>query len=249
MPAIRHTSKLGSRHSLPVDIVYEDTSNRFQSILDRTTKNVKNLNMARKKNILDRRERIIQAADSLFNHYGVEKTTMEDISRESGIPRATVYLEFPGGKEDILMASIEHRFHQLLSEMRELTRQSRVGRLDTLKQVILYNIMSNYDRATDFQYSPANLAYYSNRVRTEMNSFFKERQNFFADLLQQAALNDEVSREYDYNRLAELITHGLMAFMPPVCTRFTREELEMDANAFFGLLLSGIAKEQRVLQA
>jgi AcrR family transcriptional regulator len=205
--------------------------------------------MARKKNILDRRDRIIQAADSLFNHYGFEKTTMEDISREAGIPRATIYLEFPGGKEDIVMASVDRHFTQLLNNMRELARQSRTGRLEALKQVILFNILANYNRATEFQYSAANLVRYSNRVRNEMNSFFQERLHFFVELLQQAALSEEISMEYDCKRLAEVISHGLIAFMPPVCMRFTRDEIEADANAFFGLLLSGIAKNQRVLQA
>jgi AcrR family transcriptional regulator len=203
--------------------------------------------MARKKNILDRRERIVQAADSLFNHYGFEKTTMEDISREAGIPRATIYLEFQGGKEDILMASVERHFNQLLNSMRELVRQSRTGRLEALKQAILFNILSNYNRAIEFQYSPSNLVRYSNRVRTEMNCFFQERLNFFTELLQQAILSGEIAEEYDCTRLAHVITYGLTAFMPPVCTRFSREEIETDANAFFTLLLSGLAK-QRILQ-
>lgn len=204
--------------------------------------------MARKKTVQDRRERIVQAADSLFNHYGFEKTTMEDISREAGIPRATIYLEFQGGKEDILMASVERHFNQLITSMRDLARQSRTGRLEALKQAILFNILSNYNRAIEFQYSPSNLIHYSNRVRSEMNSFFQERLTLFTDLLQQAKLSGEIPIECDCSRLAEIITHGLTAFMPPVCTRFSREEIETDASAFFTLLLSGLSK-QRVLQA
>jgi AcrR family transcriptional regulator len=205
--------------------------------------------MPRKKPPIDRRERIVQAADSLFNHYGLEKTTMEDISRESGIPRATIYLEFPGGKEDIMMASIDGYLSQVIHNMRERVRQSRAGRLETLKQVILFNILANYDHANEFQYSTQNLQHYSTRVRQEMDSYFQARTNLYAELLQQAALSGEISAEYDYVRLSNILSHALIPFMPPIATQYSREQVEADATALFNLLLSGIAKSsQRALQ-
>lgn len=199
--------------------------------------------MARRKVIPDRRERIIEAADNLFNHYGWEKTTMEDISREAGIPRATVYLEFPAGKEDILMASIERYLKHLLHSMRELAKQSRVGRMETLKQVILYNIMANHDRTQDFQYSPHSLEKYTKRARIEMESFFQARREFFAELLHQAALGGEIPPHYDYLRISKILDYGFPSFMPPLSGRIiSREVLEQDALAFFNLLLSGLSR-------
>lgn len=203
--------------------------------------------MPRKKIIVDRRSRIVQAADSLFNHYGFEKTTMEDISRESGVPRATIYLEFPTGKEDILMACIERYFGQMLSDMRDTARQSKAGRLETLRQIILHNIMNNYDHSMEFRYAPDNIDRYGRRVRAEMGKFFQERLEFFTDILKQAAMSGEIPVDYDLMRLAEIITHGVRAFMPPFSHRFTREELEREAHAFFSLLLSGAAKQQGLI--
>jgi AcrR family transcriptional regulator len=200
--------------------------------------------MGRKKIIADRKERIIQSADRLFNHYGLEKTTMEDISREAGIPRATIYLEFSGGKEDILMASIERYLEQTLTAMKELAKQSRNGRLETLKQAILYNILCNHDRTKDFKYSIPTMERYSKKVRLEMESFFLARLEFFTDLLRQAALGGEISSNFDASRFANILEYGFASFMPPLSNRLTREELERDANAFFSLLLSGMAKKQ-----
>ena len=199
--------------------------------------------MARRKVIPDRKERIIEAADRLFNHYGWEKTTMGDISQEAGIPRATVYLEFPGGKEDVLMASIERYLKQLLQNMKELARQSRVGRMETLKHVILYNILANHDRTQDFQYSALSLEKYTKRVRIEMESFFQARRDFFEELLEQAALGGEIPSHYDFQRIAKVLEYGFPSFMPPLSSRIgSRELLEQDAQAFFNLLLSGLSK-------
>lgn len=202
--------------------------------------------MARKKMIPDRRERILHSADRLFNHYGWEKTTMEDISREAGIPRATIYLEFSGGKEDILMASIARYLESMLNTMKELARQSRAGRLETLKQVILHNILANHDRARDFQYSTTSLEQYSKRTYAEMDSFFQARREFFAELLQQAALAEEIPAHYDFQRIAEILEFAIPPFMPAF-NKSPRDTVERDATAFFNLLLSGLTKTQNAL--
>lgn len=203
--------------------------------------------MPRKKNILDRKEQILQAADRLFNHYSYEKTTMEDISKESGIPRATIYLEFSGGKEDILIANIERYMRQMLAEMRAMAKVSKKGRLETLKQAMLYYVLSAHDKSISAQFDPNNMDRHTKRIRSEMGEYFKARTGFFAEILEQAVLAGEVSDECEPKRLAEVIAHGLNCFLPPLNLRMSREALEKDATAFFSLLLSGLAKHSRAL--
>ena len=169
---------------------------------------------------------------------------MEDISREAGIPRATIYLEFPGGKEDILIANMERYMRHMLSEMRSMAKISRNGRLETLKQAILYYVLTAYDKSTGAQCDPNNMDRHTKRIRNEMSEYFKARTEFFSEVLEQAIMAGEVPREYDTKRLAEIVAHGLNCFLPPLNLRMTREELEKDALAFFSLLLSGLAKHQ-----
>jgi AcrR family transcriptional regulator len=47
-------------------------------------------------------DRVIDAALVCFGRWGIAKTTAEDIGREAGLSRATVYRAFPGGKAAIL---------------------------------------------------------------------------------------------------------------------------------------------------
>jgi AcrR family transcriptional regulator len=205
------------------------------------------ITMPRKKNILDRKEQILQAADRLFNHYSYEKTTMEDISKESGIPRATIYLEFSGGKEDILIANMERYMRQMLAEMRAMAKVSKNGRLETLKQAMLYYVLSAHDKSISAQFDPNNMDRHTKRIRGEMGEYFKARTEFFAEMLDQAVLAGEVPGECETKRLAEVIAHGLNCFLPPLNLRLSREVLEKDANTFFSLLLSGLAKQSRTL--
>lgn len=47
-------------------------------------------------------ERIVDAALRCFARWGVAKTTLDDIAREAGYSRATVYRFFPGGKDGLI---------------------------------------------------------------------------------------------------------------------------------------------------
>ena len=51
-------------------------------------------------------ERLLQATFACVARYGIAKTTVEDVARESGISRATVYRQFPGGKDQLISETI-----------------------------------------------------------------------------------------------------------------------------------------------
>lgn len=52
------------------------------------------------------RERVLEGAYECVARYGIAKTTIEDVVKESGVSRATVYRVFPGGKDQLLRAAV-----------------------------------------------------------------------------------------------------------------------------------------------
>jgi AcrR family transcriptional regulator len=52
------------------------------------------------------RERLLEAAYECVARYGIAKTTVEDVVKQSGVSRATVYRAFPGGKDELLRAAV-----------------------------------------------------------------------------------------------------------------------------------------------
>ena len=48
------------------------------------------------------RERLLEAAYACVARFGLAKTTMEDVAREAGLSRATVYRYFPQGKDQLV---------------------------------------------------------------------------------------------------------------------------------------------------
>lgn len=59
------------------------------------------------------RDRILAATLVSLARYGVAKTTLEDVAKEAGCARATVYRYF-GGKQQLLGAVIQHECERVL---------------------------------------------------------------------------------------------------------------------------------------
>lgn len=63
------------------------------------------------------REQILAAAEVVILRYGIPKTTMDDIGREAGVSRPTVYRYF-GDREALVGALIERRSRMLFERAR-----------------------------------------------------------------------------------------------------------------------------------
>ncbi len=61
------------------------------------------------------RIRVVDAALRCLARQGTHKTTVDDIARQAGLSRATLYRTFPGGKEAVLAAVVETEVARFLS--------------------------------------------------------------------------------------------------------------------------------------
>lgn len=68
------------------------------------------------------RRQIMTAAEAVFTRFGVAKTTMDDIGREAGVSRPTVYRYF-GDRDTLISAIIERRSRMLFVKAREFLFQ------------------------------------------------------------------------------------------------------------------------------
>lgn len=62
-------------------------------------------------------QRIVDALLRCVGRWGVGKTTLDDVAREAGCSRATVYRWFPGGKAAVVAAASEREIVDLLHEV------------------------------------------------------------------------------------------------------------------------------------
>ncbi len=66
----------------------------------------------------EQREKILAAAKKLIGHFGVRKTSIEDIAEEAGMSKANLYYYF-SGKEDICMEVINIESRKLQEQIRK----------------------------------------------------------------------------------------------------------------------------------
>jgi AcrR family transcriptional regulator len=60
-------------------------------------------------------ERVVDAMLACVGRWGMSKTTIEDVAREAGLSRATVYRLFPGGKNAVLLAGLHTEIARLVT--------------------------------------------------------------------------------------------------------------------------------------
>ena len=73
-------------------------------------------------------ERITAGALVCIARWGTAKTTLDDIAREAGCSRATIYRLFPGGKRAVLDAAGEVELARILDELVGVAGPHRVAR-------------------------------------------------------------------------------------------------------------------------
>ena len=65
-------------------------------------------------------ERIRTAALACIARNGITRTTVDDVVREAGVSRATLYRAFPGGKDTLVEAVLGREVHRFFGELAEV---------------------------------------------------------------------------------------------------------------------------------
>lgn len=68
-------------------------------------------------------DRLLEATYRCVERFGLAKTTIDDIAKESGISRATIYRQFAGGREELLLDTVgwelANYFNRLADQVRD----------------------------------------------------------------------------------------------------------------------------------
>ncbi len=79
----------------------------------------------------DTRERILEAAYACVARWGLAKTSVEDVGRESGLSRSTLYRYFPGGRDELIGAAVGWEYDRFFGRLYDEVKDAA-----TLEEVI-----------------------------------------------------------------------------------------------------------------
>lgn len=80
----------------------------------------------------EQRVRIVEATLACIGRFGLGKTTLDDVARQSGYSRATLYRAFPGGKDALLRAVVDTEVSRLYTGL-----ALAMGEADSLEEALV----------------------------------------------------------------------------------------------------------------
>ena len=90
-------------------------------------------------------ERILDAADRLLVRFGYQKTTVDDLAKEAGIGKGTVYLSF-ASKSDVALACIDRMVARLLRRLQSIAAGPGTPE-QRLRDMLVERVMHRFDYA------------------------------------------------------------------------------------------------------
>jgi len=84
-------------------------------------------------------QRIVDATYACVARRGVAKTTIDEVAREAGMSRATVYRAFPGGRDELINATVAWATRDFFGRLYQ-----RIHGAESLEEVMERSIMFAY---------------------------------------------------------------------------------------------------------
>src|SRR3954470_875665 len=70
------------------------------------------------------RDRLLAATYECVSRFGLGKTTIDDVAKESGLSRATIYRQFPGGRDELLLETVDWELGNYFTDLGDHVRDA-----------------------------------------------------------------------------------------------------------------------------
>jgi len=191
----------------------------------------------------DIRDLILDGVDSLLARYGFKKMTMEDLAREVGIGKGTIYLHFPS-KEELVLAHVDRIAERLLGRLREIAAGPGSPQ-ERLKEMLLARVLFRFDSVSHYSQNIDDLL---SSVRKPLlarrKAHFEKEAAVLLDVLRDGCAQRVFScaDAQESTRVLIWCTNSLLPFSLSAQELGEREELEKRVRSIVDLLLTGLLR-------
>ena len=188
------------------------------------------------------KDAILDATDELLTRYGYKKMTIDDLAREVGIGKGTVYLHFPS-KEEIVLSHIDRIIERLKARLWQIA-DSSVPLEQKIKKMLLERVMYRFDSVQHYTTSLNELlAKIRPKLLERRMRYFEEEANIFTRVLAEGNSSGAFAGDADQTAHALLIaTNSLLPYSLSTYELGSRNEIEEKTAALADVLLRGIIK-------
>ncbi|NTU51143.1 MAG: TetR/AcrR family transcriptional regulator [Candidatus Aminicenantes bacterium] len=189
----------------------------------------------------DIRDLILDAVDALLAKFGYRKMTMEDVARQVGIGKGTIYLHFPS-KEELVLSHIDRIGETVILKLQELAGSADPAER-RLRRMLVLRVLHRFDSVAHYTQSLGDLL---SSVRGPLlirrQATFEKEAAVFEDVLREGARLGALDCPDPRTTSLVLIhsTNSLLPFSLSPRELGRREELEDRVGRIADLLIKGL---------
>jgi TetR/AcrR family transcriptional regulator, fatty acid metabolism regulator protein len=189
----------------------------------------------------DIRVLILDAVDGLLAKYGYGKMTMDDVAKQVGIGKGTIYLHFPS-KEELVLSHIDRIAEAVVQKLQE-TADSSDSIDRRLRRMLVLRVLQRFDSVAHYSRSLGDLL---SSVRAPLlqrrQAYFEKEAAVFEGLLREGARLGSLDCPDPRTTSLVLIqsTNSLLPFNLSARELGRREELEDQVGRIADLLIKGL---------
>jgi AcrR family transcriptional regulator len=192
----------------------------------------------------DVRELILDATERLLVRYGYVKMTMDDLAREVGVAKGTLYLHFPS-KEEVVLSRIDRMVGRLVDELRAIAT-SRREPVTKLREMLIMRVLYRFDAAKPYAQSiDEMLASIRSGLLARREQHFVLEASVFVELLEEGKRSGAFSFR-DAQSVARSLILATNALLPGSLTvkqLGRRDGVEEKASNIAALLINGLRRK------
>jgi AcrR family transcriptional regulator len=189
----------------------------------------------------DIRDLILDGVDALMARFGYKRMTMEDVAREVGIGKGTIYLHFPS-KEELVLAHIDRIAETVVRKLGEVA-----GTTDSpdrrLRRMLVLRVLHRFDSVAHYSQSLGDLL---SSVRAALivrrQAYFEKEAAVFEDVLREGGRLGALDCADPRTTAFVLIqsTNSLLPFSLSPRELGRREDVEDQVGRIADLLIKGL---------
>jgi AcrR family transcriptional regulator len=189
------------------------------------------------------RDAILDATDRLLAENGYKKMTIDDLAKDVGIGKGSVYLHFES-KEDIALSHIDRIIERLKARLRAVA-QNKSSCEKRLRQMLIERVLFRFDSVQHYTRSLNEmLAHLRPRLLERRKKYFDEEARIFAEVIEEGVAAGVFDVKKPLSAATALLdaTNSLLPYSLSAIELGHRGEIEKKVSTVADLLLSGMVK-------
>ena len=190
------------------------------------------------------RDAILDATDRLLARYGYKKMTIDDLAREVGIGKGSVYLHFES-KEEIALSHVDRIVERVKSRLHAIA-ESKGSPETRIRKMLIERVIMRFDSVQHYSQSMNELlGQVRSRLLDRRKRYFEEEARIFARVIAEGK-SAGAFRAKDPHVMGRTLLDATNALLPYSLSAYElgeRDELVKKTNNVADLIVNGLKKQ------